>query len=148
VVVSTYTTDLTYDNGDHSGVAEFMFDAAQAGGYQIGPTPTGAVNPSADVAIGRSIAAGTIVGALLIVLGVGLIIAAIVCLIVGKVKKGRHRNQIMAGALAYGGQPAYSPPPGYAPPGYAPPPAPGYPPPAPPVSLDKPADDNPWAGPQ
>src|SRR4051812_40287502 len=141
---------LTYDYNGHKGVAAFQFTARQAGQYQIRLQDVGSLPPDANVAIGRDIAGGTMVGALLIVVGVLFLIAAIVLLIVGFVKRSRHKKELQSGpkwgtwgapAPAYGGAPQpYPPPPGYGdphqpPPGYgAQAPPPGYgksqPPPA------------------
>src|SRR5437763_1073825 len=95
------------------------------------PRPRGWIVPA--VAVAASVAGGTMVGALLIVVGVLFLIAAIVLLIVGFVKRSRHKKELQSGpkwgtwgapAPAYGGAPQpYPPPPGYGdphqpPPGY------------------------------
>ncbi|HEV7204355.1 MAG TPA: hypothetical protein VGN18_07060 [Jatrophihabitans sp.] len=143
---------LTYDNNGHKGVAIYQLKITQAGTYQVEVQPSGQEKAGADLAFGESIAGGTALGAGLLVPGVLLIIAAIVLLIVGLVKRGRHKKEIASGAYGggypgqygggqpgqygtqpgqygpqpgqYGGQPPNFPPPGPQPPnqGWAPPP--------------------------
>ncbi len=128
---------LTYDYNGHKGVAAFQFTANRAGAYTIELQAVDSLPPGADIAVGRDIAGGTIVGGLLIVLGVLAAITATVLLIVGYVKRGRHKRELRAGAQFYGGPPpGYGgPPPGYGgpPPGYGGPPPPGYSGPPPPA---------------
>jgi hypothetical protein len=120
---------FTYHYNGHRGVAAFQFTAGQAGGYQVQLQAGSNVPDGADVAIGRDIAGGTIAGGLLIVIGVVSLIAAAVLLIVGFVRRGRHKRELQAAAQYWGG-----PPPGYGPPqqGYPAPsgwgqqPPPGY----------------------
>jgi len=111
---------LTYSYNGHKGAAAFQFNVSQAGTYTIRVQAVDSLPAGADVAIGRDIETGTVVGGLLIVGGVLFLIAAIVLLIIGLVKRSRHKKERATGG--YGGYP----PPGYAPPGYAPP---GYAPP-------------------
>jgi hypothetical protein len=114
---------FTYDYNGHHGIAAYQFNAPVAGSYQIRgagqPLP-----PGADLAVGRDITTSTVVGGALIGGGVLFGIAAIVLLIVGYVKRSRHKNELRAGAF---GAPAWGVPGGYAgpPPGYTPPPG-GY----------------------
>ena len=145
---------LTYDHDGHHGVAVWQFHISEAGTYQAvagySEAPAGA-----QMAFGTSIATGTAAGGLVIVGGVLLLVAAITLLIIGLVKRGRHKKQLATasaygfagppgypGASAYPGpsgypgyppQGGYGPPPGAYPPasgaGYAPPPGPSYPPP-------------------
>lgn len=119
---------LYYDYNGHKGLAAFQFTASQTGRYQIKVVPGASVASGADVAIGRDIETGTVVGGLLIGLGVLALVAAIILLIVGFVKRGRHKRQLQS-APYYGGgygNPPPPPPPGYG--GYGPPPPapPGY----------------------
>jgi hypothetical protein len=130
---------LTYDYNGHKGAAAFQFTADAKGTYTVQIEAVDNLPAGADVAIGRDIAGGTVAGALLIVLGVLALIAAIVLLIVGYVKRSRHKGELRTAAY-YGGPPppGYGPPPaGYSPaplgygsppPGYGapPPPQPGY----------------------
>lgn len=120
---------LTYQYNGHHGVAAFQFDAPQAGSYQVRLQPVDPLPPDANVAIGRDITGGTVAGGLLILLGVLALIAAIVLLIVGYVKRHRHKRELQAaqawaGAAGwpgsgYGGQQGYGQQGGYgAPPPY------------------------------
>jgi hypothetical protein len=120
---------LPYDFNGHKGVAAFQFTANVPGRYSIQVQAVDNLPPGADIAIGRDISGGTVAGALLIVGGVLFLIAAIVLLIVGYVKRSRHKRELRE-AAAYGGvAPGFGapPPPGYAapPPGYGAPPQ-GY----------------------
>jgi hypothetical protein len=113
---------LTYDAGSHHGVALYQFTITESGTYRVATQPTSDTATDAKIAFGKSIATGTVTGALLIVGGVLFLIAAVVLLIVGYVKRARHKNELQSGQF-YGG-----PPPGY--PGQQPPfggpPPPGY----------------------
>jgi hypothetical protein len=142
---------FTYDYNGHKGVGAFEFTAPAAGRYAVRLQAVDALPSGADVAIGRDIEGGTIAGALLIVGGVISLIAAIVLLIVGFVKRGRHKRELQQAQYGYGapppgyGQPAFGTPGGYGgqppgygeqppgyggqPPGYGPPPAYGEQPP-------------------
>ena len=122
---------LTYDYNGHHGAALWQFHISETGRYRVDlAAPPGAA-PGADMAFGRSIAAGTVVGAILVALGILLLVAAIVLLIIGLVKRGRHKAELRTAAY-YGGPP---PPPGgpwtgrsgpyYMPPGTQPPIPPG-----------------------
>ncbi len=143
---------LTYSTDGHDGVAIYQFKISEAGDYKVEFGGTEVAGPDSDMAFGPSIGKGTAVGAGFIIPGVLLVIAAIVLLIVGYVKKRRHKRELRslpAGlappAYGYAGGPA----PGYPqqPAGYAPQGgAPGYPPPppppgqAPPTGFERPAD--------
>lgn len=98
---------LTYDNDGHKGVAIYQLKIAQAGSYKVEVQPSGLERSGAQLAFGESIAGGTALSAGLIVPGVLLIVAAIVLLIVGLVKRSRHKKEIASGAYGgggYGGQ--------------------------------------------
>ena len=113
-------TKLTYDYNGHKGAAAVQFDVTRPGTYRVELEAVDSLPPGADVAFGRDIEAGTVAGAILIVLGILALIAAIVLIIVGYVKRGRHKRELQSGY--YGG-----PPPGYyggLPPGYQSPPPP------------------------
>jgi hypothetical protein len=115
---------FTYDYNGHHGIAAYQFSVPAAGTYIIRgqglPLPSGA-----DLAVGRDITTSTVVGGALIGGGVLFAVAAIVLLIVGYVKRSRHKNELRAGGF---GAPAWGVPGGYAapPPGYGAPPAGGY----------------------
>jgi hypothetical protein len=124
---------LTYDYHGHHGAAAFQFTAAQKGTYRLTLKGGSDVRSGADIAIGRDIAKGTVAGALLIVLGVLFLITAIILLIVGFVKRSRHKKELQNAPQFYGGAPpGYGGPqqgPGFGQqqPGYGqPPPPPGY----------------------
>lgn len=134
---------LTYDYNGHKGAAAFQFEAKQKGTYRIQIQPEEQLPAGADFAFGRDIVnTGTVISGLLIVLGILLIIAAIVLLIVGLVKRSRHKKQLADNP--YGGPPQNYPPPGYPQqpeygrPGYG---QPGYggPPPPPPSAGEGPS---------
>lgn len=145
---------FTYDYNGHHGIAAFQFKAPTKGQYKIQLQAAQDLPSDAGVAIGRDIAKGTIVGALLIVGAVVFLIVAIVLLIVGFVKRSRHKSERQQ-AQMYGGygQPAFGAPGGYPPPppGYGQPPAygepgPGHAPPPPsyggqPPQFTKPPQD-------
>jgi hypothetical protein len=129
---------FTYEFNGHKGAAAFQFTADEKGAYTIKLQPIATLPSGADVAIGRDIAGGTAAGGLVIVLGVLLLITAIVLLIVGFVKRSRHKKELASGNYGFGGQPyAYpqQPPAAYdqpQPPQYPqppPPPPPGWQPP-------------------
>ncbi len=107
---------LTYDYKGHHGAAAFQFDAKQKGQYRIQIQASEQLPSDADIAIGRDIEKAAIIAGLFVVLGALVIVAAIVLLIVGFVKRSRHKKELQA--APYGGPP----PPGYAPQG----PPPGY----------------------
>jgi hypothetical protein len=118
---------FTYDYNGHKGVAAFQFNASQVGMYKFQIQAVETLPSDADVAIGRDIEKGAVVGGVIIIVGVLFIVAAIVLLIIGFVKRSRHKKELAAPAGYFGG-----PPPAYggAPQGYSPPP-PGYGGPAP-----------------
>jgi hypothetical protein len=117
---------LTYDHDGHKGVAIYEFKITEAGDYKVELAATQATSSGSDIAFGKSIAGGLVAGGLLIVGGVLLLIAAVVLLIVGYVKRSRHKSERQQAQLYGGyGQPAFGAPGGYPPPpGYGQPPAP------------------------
>lgn len=124
-------TRFTYDYNGHNGIASYQFNAPAAGDYGLRAAGTSEVPTNAKLAVGRDIKKDTAVGGVLIVIGVIALIAAIVLLIVGFVKRGRHKRELTAGA--YGGPPPPGfPPSGYPQQGYPQAPPPGYPQQAPP----------------
>ncbi len=116
---------LTYDYNGHHGAAMYEFTIKAAGQYVVELQKGQSTAASdADVAFGKSIAKSLAVGGVLLIVGIILVVAAIILLIIGLVKRSRHKKEL-ASATPYG----YPPPPGYAPPqtygqGYQ-----GYPPP-------------------
>lgn len=106
---------LVYGFDGHHGVAAFTFHAPTTGQYRVALQPGPGTAPDADVAIGPDIFGGTVAGGLLIVGGVLFLVAAIVLLIVGLVRRHRHRKELERMSSS-----GYGSPPGY---GYPPPPA-------------------------
>lgn len=123
---------FTYDYDGHKGIAAWQFTAPATGTYRIQIQAAGALPSGADIAIGRDISGGAIAGGILILVGVLALIAAIVLLIVGFVKRGRHKRELQAPAY-YAGPPGGAGPPYYPPAPYNPPP-PYNPNPGPPPS--------------
>jgi hypothetical protein len=118
---------LTYGYNSHHGVAMFQFHISATGAYQVQAQSATPLPAGADIAFGRDIAGGTIAGALLILAGIAFLIAAIVLLIVGLVKRSRHKKELARGTY-YGagpGQPYGAQP--YAGQPYGGVPAPGQP---------------------
>src|SRR4051794_7629590 len=87
---------FTYDYNGHNGIAAYQFTVDKAGTYTVKPVQAGSVKSDAKLAIGRDITAGTAAGALIVVGGVLFLVAAIVLLIVGFVKRSRHKSEIQA----------------------------------------------------
>ncbi|MFN2560148.1 MAG: hypothetical protein ABR571_02470 [Jatrophihabitans sp.] len=131
---------LTYDYKGHKGVAVWQFHISETGKYKVFAGYT-AAPPGAKMAFGTSIAKSTVIAGLLIVLGVLFLIAAIVLLIVGFVKRSRHKKELASGGYgspAFGGPPPagqWQQPGGFPPPqqgGFPPHQQGGYQPPPPP----------------
>jgi hypothetical protein len=157
---------LTYDYNGHRGAALYQFHIDETGTYQV---QLAALNTPADaqIAFGTSIATGTFLGGGLTGLGVLLLIAGLIVLIVGLVRRRNHKKQLYAYGTGYGGVPPGYPPPAYpgtygtAPqqqyPGYPPqgqppaqpgPPSSAYPPPGyTPSQQQPPPDQQAWQPP-
>ena len=107
---------VTYDYNGHKGAAAAEFQVTQKGTYQVRVQPGESLPSGAKLAFGKDIKGGTIAGGALIGAGFLFLVAAAVLLIVGFVKRARHKKE----RQAFGGycQPAY----GGAPGGYPPPP--------------------------
>jgi hypothetical protein len=145
VPLERYDSELSYNDGDHSGYAVVTFDIDQPGAYILESESDG----NGDLAVGRSVASKlvtTLVGSFALG-GLGVVVGAIL-LIVTYV---RRRNARTRGGSGYA--PGYPPPP----PGYPPspvygsapsgPPPPSYPPPPPPSSYPPPPPPSGGAGP-
>jgi hypothetical protein len=102
---------ITYDYHGHHGVALYEFHIDRPGTYQVALIPNAGDGPNATIAFGTSIRGGLVVGGILIVLGVLLLIAAIVLLIVGYVKRARHKRELQAAQNYGGGYGAFGSPP-------------------------------------
>ncbi len=134
---------LRYDYKGHKGLATWQFHIDQAGAWKVelGPNPGAAAD--AQVAFGKSIAQGVVVGAILILVGVLAVLGGLITLIVGVAKRRRHKRELRTAspyqALAPGpswpgtpgGSGGWPQSPGWPPrPGQAQPPGePGWPPP-------------------
>ena len=108
---------LTYDYHDHHGVAYRQFHINTPGTYEVAIRGSSGVDPNGDVAFGKSIAKGTALGAGATAIGVLLLIAGLIVLLVGVLRRRGHKKQL----AQYGG---YPPQPGYPQQHY---PQPGYP---------------------
>jgi uncharacterized membrane protein YphA (DoxX/SURF4 family) len=106
---------LTYDYHGHNGAAFYQFHIDETGTYQVKIIAPPGLPSGATMAFGKSIAAGTVAGGLLVLFGILLLVAGLVLLIVGLVKRSRHKRELRNPPQFYAG-----PPPGYAgpPPGY------------------------------
>jgi hypothetical protein len=91
---------LHYAYHGHQGLAMWQFHIDSPGTYQVELGGNTRAAPDAVVAFGESIAAGVAVAGGLIGLGVILLIAGIITLIVGFVRRSRHKSQL-ATAAAY-----------------------------------------------
>jgi len=134
---------LRYDYKGHKGLATWQFHIDQAGAWKVELAPTPGAAADAQVAFGKSIAQGVVVGAILILVGVLAVLGGLITLIVGLVKRRRHKRELRTSspyaALAAGPSwpgspggsggwtqsPGWTPPPGQA----QPPSEPGWPPP-------------------
>ncbi|WP_375485375.1 hypothetical protein [uncultured Jatrophihabitans sp.] len=107
---------LTYSYNGHHGAAALQFDTTSKGRYRVQVQAEQSLPSDAKLAFGRDIKKGTVAGGLLIVGGVLFLIAAIVLLIVGLVKRSRHKGELARTGggygAGYGGPPANYPPPG------------------------------------
>lgn len=95
---------ITYQYNGHNGIALYQFKISEKGTYKVQVGSNTAAASGADMAFGESIAGGTAAGALLVVGGGLFLITAIVLLIVGLVKRSRHKKE-----LQYGYQPGGPP---------------------------------------
>lgn len=141
IQVGHYGTHLTYNYGGHHGMAVFQFHIPRTGAYDVqfsSPDPNLAAG--SDLAFGSSIASGLVGAVVGIVVGVLLLIAGVVFLIIGLVRRIGHRRQLSGAAW-----PGSYPGPGYASPAGYPPQA-GYPPSYPQPSGYSPAGYPPQAG--
>jgi hypothetical protein len=91
---------LHYDYHGHQGLAMWQFHIDTPGTYQVELGGNTRAAPDAVVALGESIAAGVALAAGLIGVGVLLLIAGFITLIVGLVRRARHKRQL-ATAAAY-----------------------------------------------
>jgi hypothetical protein len=97
---------LHYDYNGHQGLAMWQFHIDTPGTYQVELVGNTRAAPDAVVAFGESIAVGVAVAGALIGLGVLLLIAGIITLIVGLVRRSRYKSELATAA-------AYPPPGGW-----------------------------------
>lgn len=101
---------LHYDHDGHKGLAMWQFHIDQAGTYDVQLGDNTRADSDAQVAFGKSIAKGVVVGGVLVIVGVLILLAGLIVLIIGFVKQRRHKRQLRegAGGGVYGayGQPA------------------------------------------
>lgn len=89
---------FTYDYRGHKGAAAFQFNVSESGTYQLRLEAVDPLPSDAKIAIGRDIVGGAVAGGVLIIGGVLFIVAAIALLIVGLVKRSRHKSELAASA--------------------------------------------------
>jgi hypothetical protein len=97
---------LTYNYNGHKGVAVVEYHIGSPGQYDVALQPSSDVAPSAKIAFGQSIEKGTIVGGLLAGVGFLVLLAGVIVLVIGLVRRRGHKKQL-ATASGYG---AYPPP--------------------------------------
>ncbi len=102
---------LDYHYDGYDGVAMYQFTITESGRYQVELAQPSDVPDDAKIAFGPSIAAGTAIGAALVVPGILLLLTALILLIVGLVRRRRHKRQLADQAL-YHPAPLAGPPPG------------------------------------
>ncbi len=85
---------LRYDYKGHKGLATWQFHIDQAGAWKVELAPTPGAAADAQVAFGKSIAQGVVVGAILILVGVLAVLGGLITLIVGLVKRRRHKREL------------------------------------------------------
>lgn len=90
---ASHSSHVDYNIHGHHGEALFTFTIGQPGTYQVAIRATGAP-PGADMAFGKSIATGLALGIGLLIPGILLVVAAIILLIVGLVRRHSHKRQI------------------------------------------------------
>ncbi len=103
---------FVYDYKGHKGAAAYQFNVSKPGTYQVQVRAVDTLPSGADLAFGRDITKGAIAAGLLIVGGVLFLIAAIVLLIVGFVKRGRHKREFESASAGYAAPQFGGPPPG------------------------------------
>jgi hypothetical protein len=94
---------LHYDHDGHRGVAMWQFHIDQPGTYRVELGRNPAAASDATVAFGKSIAQDVVVAGTVVIIGVLLLVGGLITLIVGLVKRRRHKQELRTGG--YGGQP-------------------------------------------
>jgi uncharacterized membrane protein len=93
---------LHYDHDGHKGLAMWQFHIDQTGTYgvELGTNP--AADADAAVAFGKSIAGGVVLGGAFVIAAILVLIAGVIVLIVGLVKRSRNKRELRTGG-GYGG---------------------------------------------
>lgn len=94
---------LHYDHNGHKGLAMWQFHIDQPGTYHVELGVNPAAASDATIAFGKSIAQGVVLAGSVVIVGVLLLVAGLITLIVGLVKRRRHKRDLRTGG--YGGQP-------------------------------------------
>lgn len=87
---------LHYDYKGHHGLAMWQFHIDQPGAWRVQFATNDAPDADAVVAFGPSIATGVVIGGILVVVGILMLLGGLVTLIVGLVKRRRHKNEVRA----------------------------------------------------
>lgn len=109
VSLDDYDTDVSYDTGDHEGVAVYSFTAEEAGEYQID-----AEGEPSELAVGKGLGRGVVggvVGALALGLG-GAVIGTVIAIVVAVARSRERQRRRIAFTRSQSGWP---PAPGQAP---------------------------------
>jgi hypothetical protein len=85
---------MTYHHGGADGVALYEFSIDETGTYRVDLEPSGFETAGASMAFGESIAGSQLGGTLLVILGTVALVAALVLLIIGFVRRAGHKRRI------------------------------------------------------
>src|SRR5580765_4119908 len=102
---------VTYDRDGHKGAALYQYTIAETGTYQVELTPNSQDGADADIAFGKSLESSQTAFGIVGLIGGLLFIASIVLLIVGFVKKRRHKKEIAKHGYVVALTPGQAPPP-------------------------------------
>lgn len=94
-----------YNHDGHKGHAMWQFHISEPGTYDVRLDHVPAAPADAVVAFGKSIAGGIVVAGVLVIIGVLALIAGLITLIVGLVRRRRHKRDLSA--TGYGGPGAF-----------------------------------------
>lgn len=101
VGLKRYGNTLTYDVDGRHAEAAFTFRASESGRYEVNSSSSDAPG-GAQLSFGESVANGIVGGVLTFIPGLLLVIVAVILLIVGLVRRSRHKREL---ASAYRGGP-------------------------------------------
>jgi hypothetical protein len=93
---------LHYDHDGHKGLAMWQFHIDQTGTYGVELDNNPAADADAVVAFGKSIAGGVVLGGAFVIAAILVLIAGVIVLIVGLVKRSRNKRELRTGG-GYGG---------------------------------------------